>query len=62
MKKRVFNRVVIKLSGEALSGGKGYGLCDETIDGICEAIAKVHKLSFSLYISVIFFKEAIIIF
>lgn len=43
MKKRVFNRVVIKLSGEALSGGKGYGLCDETIDGICEAIAKVHK-------------------
>lgn len=43
MKKRVFNRVVIKLSGEALSGGKGHGLCDETIDGICEAIAKVHK-------------------
>lgn len=43
MKKRVFNRVVIKLSGEALSGGNGYGLCDETIDGICEAIAKVHK-------------------
>ena len=43
MKKRVFNRVVIKLSGEALSGGKGHGLCDKTIDGICEAIAKVHK-------------------
>ena len=43
MKKKVFNRVVIKLSGEALSRGKGYGLCDKTIDGICEAIAKVHK-------------------
>lgn len=36
-------RVVLKLSGEALAGGKGFGLDDETINNICDKIAKVHS-------------------
>ncbi len=37
-------RVLIKLSGEALSGKKGFGLDDETIDGICKVIKSCHEL------------------
>ena len=37
-------RVLIKLSGEALSGNKGFGLDDETIEGICKVIVECHKL------------------
>lgn len=37
-------RVLIKLSGEALSGNKGFGLDDATIDGICKVIKSCHEL------------------
>lgn len=37
-------RVLIKLSGEALAGKKGFGLDDETIEGICKVIVECHKL------------------
>ncbi|MCL2740463.1 MAG: UMP kinase [Oscillospiraceae bacterium] len=29
-----FKRVVLKISGEALAGGKGFGLCEETLSNI----------------------------
>lgn len=37
-------RVLIKLSGEALAGDLGFGLHDQTIDGISEVIKEAHDL------------------
>lgn len=37
-----YKRVVLKLSGEALSGKKGGGLDDKTIDNICLSIKEIH--------------------
>lgn len=37
-------RVLIKLSGEALAGNKGFGMDDETIVRICEVIKEAHSL------------------
>ncbi|MGF0040453.1 UMP kinase [Peptoniphilaceae bacterium SGI.131] len=37
-------RVLIKLSGEALSGHKGFGMDDETIEKICGVIKEAHDL------------------
>lgn len=39
-----FKRVILKLSGEALAGDKGFGLDIETIDGIAKRIAEINKL------------------
>lgn len=47
-----FKRVVIKLSGEALSGGAGHGLNDEVIDNICSAVKEVHELGIQICIVV----------
>ena len=47
-----YKRVIIKLSGEALSGGKGYGLDDEVIDRICLAIREVHTMGLEIAIVV----------
>ena len=47
-----YKRVVIKLSGEALSGKKGYGLDDEIIDKICLAIREVHTMGLEIAIVV----------
>lgn len=37
-------RVLIKLSGEALSGNKGFGMDDNTIEEICKVIKEAHDL------------------
>ncbi len=37
-----FSRVVIKLSGEAMAGPKGFGLDDATVMNIAEAVKRVH--------------------
>lgn len=47
-----FKRVVIKLSGEALSGGAGHGLNDEVIDNICSAVKEVYELGIQICIVV----------
>lgn len=47
-----YKRVIIKLSGEALSGEKGYGLDDNVIDNIGKAIKKVHDLGLEIAIVV----------
>ena len=41
--KPIYKRIVLKLSGEALSGGKGHGLDDDTINNICSAIKEIKK-------------------
>lgn len=39
----MYKRIVLKLSGEALAGEKGFGLDDATIEKIVEEIAKVRQ-------------------
>ena len=43
-----FNRIVLKLSGEALSGKQGYGIDPETILSIAHQIKSVHELGVEL--------------
>lgn len=40
---RHFERIVLKLSGEALAGNQGYGIDPITVDGIAGDIAAVTK-------------------
>ncbi|MBQ8016125.1 MAG: uridine monophosphate kinase, partial [Clostridia bacterium] len=42
--KPVYNRILLKLSGEVLSGGKGHGFDFDTITSICSAVKKVSDL------------------
>jgi uridylate kinase len=39
-KKRIYERILLKLSGEALAGEKGYGIDGETIQGIAKQVAE----------------------
>lgn len=43
MKKSVYKRVIIKLSGEALAGSVGHGIDQKTMEGIVKQIIAVHK-------------------
>jgi uridylate kinase len=38
-----YRRVLLKLSGEGLMGGREFGLDPETVDRICQEIANVHE-------------------
>ncbi len=49
---RRFNRVLLKLSGEALSGDKGFGFDDQVIEDICVAIKQIHMLGVEIAIVV----------
>lgn len=50
--KPIYKRIVLKLSGEALSGGKGHGLDDDTINNICSAIKEIKKTGVEIAIVV----------
>ena len=43
-----YRRVLLKLSGEALAGGKGFGLDPDTIGGFAHEIREVHELGCEL--------------
>ena len=47
-----YKRVVLKLSGEALAGGKGYGIDPETVDSIAREI-KATKAATNLEIAIV---------
>lgn len=47
-----FSRVVIKLSGEALAGVKGFGLDDEVVLNIAKAVGQVQELGTEIAIVV----------
>lgn len=47
-----YKRVLLKLSGEALSGSKGFGLDVETIQKICGGIREAHALGVEIAIVV----------
>lgn len=42
--KPVYKRILLKLSGEVLSGGQGHGFDFDTINSICSAVKKVSDL------------------
>jgi uridylate kinase len=47
-----YNRVLLKLSGEALAGGKGYGIDPELLLRLADEIREVHDLGVELAIVV----------
>lgn len=47
-----YNRVLLKLSGEALAGEKGFGICIETTQKICKGIKKAHEMGVQIAIVV----------
>ena len=44
MEKPKFQRVLIKLSGEALQGNQGYGICPDTLDLVVDQICELSEL------------------
>jgi uridylate kinase len=52
MKTPKYSRVVLKLSGEALAGCRGFGLDVETIQRIASEIAEVHQLGVQMSVVV----------
>ena len=47
-----YNKVLLKLSGEALAGDKGTGIDAKTMDGICSAIKQIHEMGVKVSIVV----------
>ena len=47
-----YKRILLKLSGEALSGDKGFGLDVETVTEICKGIKQAHDLGAEIAIVV----------
>lgn len=43
MAKRHFNRIVLKLSGEALAGEQGFGINPDAVEGFAKEIAELSK-------------------
>jgi uridylate kinase len=43
-----YRRVIVKLSGEALSGSEGFGIHQPTIDGIAKDLVGAHKLGVTI--------------
>lgn len=44
MGKPIYNRIILKLSGEALSGTKGFGIDENTIGEIAQEIKKIREI------------------
>ena len=52
MEPKKYNRIVLKLSGEALAGNQGYGIDPETVETIAKQIVEVNKLNIQVAIVV----------
>jgi len=39
-----YNRILLKLSGEALAGSQGSGVCNEVLNQICDEVKNLHKM------------------
>ena len=52
MEPKKYNRIVLKLSGEALAGKQGYGIDPETVEKIAKQIVEVNKLNIQVAIVV----------
>lgn len=52
MNKPVYKRIMLKVSGEALGGEKGTGICSETLGQISDEIKKIHDMGVEIAIVV----------
>lgn len=52
MSKVKYKRILLKLSGEALAGQKGFGIDAETVSGIVESIETIYKMGVQIGIVV----------
>ncbi len=52
IERRPFRRILLKLSGEALAGGEGFGLSPQILNYIANEIAQVHHLGIEMAIVV----------
>ncbi|MCX7991630.1 MAG: UMP kinase [Proteobacteria bacterium] len=52
MSKKIYKRVLLKLSGEILAGDKGYGIATEKLDKISSEIAEANKIGIEIAIVV----------
>lgn len=52
MKKPIYKRVVLKLSGEALAGGEGHGIDTETITRLSNEVKLIHNMGIEVAIVV----------
>ena len=50
MSKPVFKRILLKLSGEALQGEQGYGICPSVLDSIAHQVKEVWELGVEIAI------------
>ncbi|WP_129722446.1 UMP kinase [Xylanivirga thermophila] len=50
--KAVYNRVVIKLSGEALAGSKGFGIDNDVLDMVADQIIEVYNMGLQVAVIV----------
>src|SRR5690554_5919559 len=48
----VYKRVILKISGEALAGNKGFGINQTTINSIADQIKEIHELNVEIAIVV----------
>ena len=44
----MYKRVLVKLSGEALAGTKGFGIEPSVVDGLTDEVKQVHEMGVSL--------------
>ncbi len=52
MSQTVFKRILLKLSGEALAAGQGFGIDSDRISDIAKELAEVHALDIQIAIVV----------
>ncbi|MCH4178452.1 MAG: UMP kinase [Megasphaera sp.] len=50
MEMKKYNRIVLKLSGEALAGDQGYGIDTNTVENIAKQIVEVNKMGIQVAI------------
>lgn len=48
----IYKRIILKISGEALAGNKGFGLDQDTINSIADQIKEIHHLNVEIAIVV----------
>ena len=52
MQKPIYKRVVLKISGEALAGEKGFGINQDTLNSVADQVNEIHDLGVEIAIVV----------
>src|ERR1700726_3698561 len=53
MAEPIYRRVMVKVSGEALAGGEGYGVHQPTVDRIADDLVAAHALGAAIGVIVV---------